>query len=87
MGKIIIEAKDLVKTYQNGKNRLVVLDNINIQIREESIISIVWNINPAIVFNKLNIIGATKAIKLDKLSMMMICTLPRRIRIFAVFEE
>jgi len=41
MGKIIIEAKDLVKTYQNGKNRLVVLDNINIQIREKSIISIV----------------------------------------------
>ena len=30
MGKIIIEAKDLVKTYQNGKGRLVVLDNINI---------------------------------------------------------
>ena len=41
MGKIIIEAKDLVKTYQNGKNRLIVLDNINIQIREKSIISIV----------------------------------------------
>ena len=41
MGKIIIEAKDLVKTYQNGKDRLVVLDNINIQIREHSIISIV----------------------------------------------
>ena len=41
MGKIIIEAKDLVKTYQNGKNRLVVLDNINVQIREKSIISIV----------------------------------------------
>ena len=41
MGKIIIEAKDLVKTYQNGKGRLVVLDNINIQIRENSIISII----------------------------------------------
>ena len=41
MGKIIIEAKDLVKTYQNGKDRLVVLDNINIQIRENSIISII----------------------------------------------
>ena len=41
MGKIIIEAKDLVKTYQNGKGRLLVLDNINIQIRENSIISII----------------------------------------------
>ena len=41
MGKIIIEAKDLVKTYQNGKSRLVVLDSINIQIRENSIITIV----------------------------------------------
>ena len=41
MGKIIIEAKDLVKTYQNGKGRLVVLDNINIQIRENSINTIV----------------------------------------------
>ena len=41
MGKIIIEAKDLVKTYQNGKGRLVVLDNINIQIRENCIISII----------------------------------------------
>ncbi|MDA9946735.1 ABC transporter ATP-binding protein [Candidatus Marinimicrobia bacterium] len=41
MGKIIIEAKGLVKTYQNGKGRLVVLDNINIQIRENSIISII----------------------------------------------
>ena len=41
MGKIIIEAKDLVKTYQNGKGRLVVLDNINLQIREHSIVSIV----------------------------------------------
>jgi len=41
MGEIIIEAKDLVKTYQNGKGRLVVLDNINIQIRENSIISII----------------------------------------------
>ena len=41
MGKIIIEAKDLLKTYQNGTGRQVVLHNINIQIRENSIITIV----------------------------------------------
>jgi lipoprotein-releasing system ATP-binding protein len=41
MGKIIIESKGLVKSYQNGKNRLIVLDNINIKIRENNIITII----------------------------------------------
>ena len=41
MDKIIIESKDLVKSYQNGENRLIVLDKINIQILEGNIITII----------------------------------------------
>ena len=41
MDKIIIESKDLVKSYQNGENRLLVLDKINIQISEGNIITII----------------------------------------------
>ena len=41
MDKIIIESKDLVKSYQNGEKRLVVLDRINIQVLEGNIITII----------------------------------------------
>ena len=41
MGEVILSSKNLVKTYQNGKDRLIVLDGININIASGSINTIV----------------------------------------------
>ena len=41
MGKIILDAKCIVKSYINGNNKLKVLDGINISINEGKIITIV----------------------------------------------
>ena len=41
MGEIILSSKNLVKTYRNGKDRLIVLDGININIASGSINTIV----------------------------------------------
>ncbi len=41
MGKIILDAKGLIKSYTNGENELKVLDGINISIEEGKIITVV----------------------------------------------
>ncbi len=41
MGEVILSSKNLVKTYRNGKDRLIVLDGININIVSGSINTIV----------------------------------------------
>ena len=41
MGELIISSKNLVKTYRNGKDRLIVLDGISINISSGSINTIV----------------------------------------------
>jgi len=41
MGEVILSSKNLVKTYRNGKDRLIVLDGININIASGSINTIV----------------------------------------------
>ena len=41
MGEVILSSKNLVKTYRNGKERLIVLDGLNINIASGSINTIV----------------------------------------------
>ena len=41
MGEVILSSKNLVKTYRNGKNRLIVLDGISVSISSGSINTIV----------------------------------------------
>ena len=41
MGEVILSSKNLVKTYRNGKDRLIVLDGISIDIASGSINTIV----------------------------------------------
>ena len=41
MGKIVLEAKGLIKSYINGENELKVLDGINLSLEEGKIITIV----------------------------------------------
>ena len=41
MGKIILDAKGIIKTYINGANKLKVLDGINFSLEEGEIITIV----------------------------------------------
>ena len=41
MGEVILSSKNLVKTYQNGKNRLIVLDGISMSVSSGSINTIV----------------------------------------------
>ena len=41
MGKIILKSKDLIKSYQNGDRRLVVLNGINIELETGTITTII----------------------------------------------
>ena len=41
MGKIVLDAKGLIKSYINGKNKLKVLDGINFSLEEGKIITVV----------------------------------------------
>ena len=41
MGEVILSSKNLVKTYRNGKDRLIVLDGLSINIVSGSINTIV----------------------------------------------
>ena len=41
MGEVILSSKNLVKTYRNGKDRLIVLDGISINIVSGSILSLI----------------------------------------------
>ena len=41
MGEVILSSKDLVKTYRNGEDRLIVLDGLSIDIASGSINTIV----------------------------------------------
>ena len=41
MGEVILSSKNLVKTYRNGTDRLIVLDGISINIASGSINTIV----------------------------------------------
>ena len=41
MGKIILQSRNLIKSYQNGDKRLVVLNRINIKIKNGSITTII----------------------------------------------
>ena len=41
MGKIILNSKNLVKSYQNGDERLVVLNGINIELETGTITTII----------------------------------------------
>ena len=40
MGKIILDSKNLTKSYQNGDRRLVVLDSINLELETGTITTI-----------------------------------------------
>ena len=40
MDKVILEAKDLMKSYVNGNNKLKVLDGIDIKLEEGKIVTI-----------------------------------------------
>jgi len=40
MAKVILEAKDLIKSYSNGNNKLKVLDGIDIKLEEGKIVTI-----------------------------------------------
>ena len=40
MDKVILEAKDLIKSYVNGNNKLKVLDGIDINLEEGKIVTI-----------------------------------------------
>ena len=41
MGKIILNSKNLIKSYQNGDKRLVVLNGINIELETGTITTII----------------------------------------------
>ena len=41
MGKIILDAKGIIKSYKNGENKLKVLDGVNLSIDEGEIITVV----------------------------------------------
>ena len=41
MGKIILDAKGVIKSYKNGENKLKVLDGIDICLKEGRIITVV----------------------------------------------
>ena len=41
MGKIILDAKGVIKSYKNGENKLKVLDGINLPLEQGEIITVV----------------------------------------------
>ena len=41
MGKIILDAKGVIKSYKNGENKLKVLDGINLSLEQGEIITVV----------------------------------------------
>ena len=41
MGKIILDAKGLIKSYKNGENKLEVLNGINLSLQESKVITVV----------------------------------------------